>query len=896
MNSTAPTEPHRPSPEALLEQVQREQRGKLKVFLGAAPGVGKTYEMLSSARRKQRDGLDVVIGIVETHGRRETMALLDGLPLVPRRRVPYEGRELEEMDLDAILARRPQLVLVDELAHTNAPGSRHPKRYLDVQELLAAGIDVWSTINIQHLESLNDVVAGITRVRVRETVPDAILDLADEIEVIDITPTELIERLREGKVYQGEAGERALQGYFNTGNLTALRELALRRTAAQVDGQLRHHRRTHGIEEVWPAGDRVLVCVNESPGAQALVRHAKRLADRLDAPWTALYLETARSLQLDEAQRDQVAENLRLAERLDGNALSIAGSSDIAGDLLAYAREHNISHIVTGKSQRSRWFELRHGSVVDQLVRRARNISIHVVADPQAESRRLPRRALARPGDWNLAAALPVTLLVAIATALGWLLHAATQVHNVALIYLAAVMISATRYGLVPSLYAALASSGAYNFFFLGPRYTFTVADPANVLSLVFFIAVSVVVSQLMARLRQQALATREQAYDSAELLNFTRRLAGLRKLEDLQAVTTGQVARILDLQALLLLPDEDGKRLSAESGLDDKDLAAAQWSFEKGEATGRGADTLPGASRLWLPLRTPSGAVGVLGAQRDGGGALLEPSERRMLDTIADLAAITIERIRLAKQIDQARMLAETEQLRSALLTSISHDLRTPLASIMGSISSLRSYGAMYDDAQREELLTTAQDETERMHRFVGNLLDMTRLDAGALQPKRETCELQEIVGSALQRTARLLERHQVSTAYAHDLPMLTLDFVLMEQVLVNLLENAGKYAPEGTRIEISAQRHRYAVSIEVRDEGPGIPEADLQRIFDPFFRIRGGDRQRAGIGLGLAVCRGFVDAMGGRIRARNRRERSGSVFEIELPSSLFVSPAEAA
>ena len=895
MNSTAPTEPHRPSPEALLERAQREQRGKLKVFLGAAPGVGKTYEMLSSARKKQRDGIDVVIGIVETHGRRETMALVEGLPLIPRRRVPYEGRELEEMDLDAILARRPQLVLVDELAHTNAPGSRHPKRYLDVQELLAAGIDVYSTINIQHLESLNDVVASITRVRVRETVPDAILDLADELEVIDITPAELIERLREGKVYHGDAGERALQGYFNTGNLTALRELALRRTAEQVDGQLRQHRRVHGIEEVWPAGDRVLVCVNESPGSQALVRHAKRLADRLDAPWTALYLETARSLQLDEAQRDQVAENLRLAERLDGNALSIAGSSDIAGDLLAYAREHNITHIVSGKSRRSRWFELLHGSVVDQLVRRARNISIHVVADPQADSRR-PARHRSGTEGWNLPALLPVSLLVAAATALGWSLHAVTQVHNVALIFLAAVMLSATRYGMVPSLYAALASSAAYNFFFLGPRYTFTVGDPANVLSLVFFIAVSVVVSQLMARLRQQGLATREQAYDNAELLNFTRRLAGLRKLEDLLSVTTGQVARILDLQSVLLLPDEDGKRLRAEDGLDEKDLAAAQWSFEKGEATGHGADTLPGASRLWLPLRTPAGTVGVLGAQRDGSNALLQPSERRMLDTIADLAAVTVERIRLAKQIDQARMLAETEQLRSALLTSISHDLRTPLASIMGSISSLRSYGSMYDETQREELLTTAQDETERMHRFVGNLLDMTRLDAGALQPRRESCDLQEIVGSALQRTTRLLERHTVTTAYAPDLPMLTVDFVLMEQVLVNLLENAGKYAAEGTRIEISAQRHRYAVSIEVRDEGPGIPEADLQRIFDPFFRIRGGDRQRAGIGLGLAVCRGFVDAMGGRIRARNRRERSGSVFEIELPSSLFVTPAEAA
>ncbi|AXQ29531.1 sensor histidine kinase KdpD [Solimonas sp. K1W22B-7] len=895
MNTLVP-DPPRPSPDALLERARREQRGKLKVFLGAAPGVGKTYEMLSSARKKQRDGVDVVIGIVETHGRRETMALLEGLPLLARKRVPYEGRELEEMDLDAILARKPQLVLVDELAHTNAPGSRHPKRHMDVEELLGTGIDVYSTLNIQHLESLNDVVASITRVRVRETVPDAILDLADEIEVIDITPEELIERLREGKVYHGDAGERALQGYFNTGNLTALRELALRRTAERVDEQLRHHRRAQGIQDVWAAGESVLVCITESPGSQALVRRAKRLADRFDAPWTALYLETARSLQLDERQRDQIAETLRLAERLDGNALSIPGSSDIAGDVLAYASEHNVTHIVTGKSRRSRWFELLHGSVVDQLVRRARNISIHVIADPEVEKKPVAPRRLGRAGNWNLAALLPVTLLVAAATSLGWVIHAATKVHNVALIFLAAVMISATRYGLVPSLYAALASSAAYNFFFLEPRYNFTIGDPANVLSLIFFIAVSVLVSQLMVRLREQGMATREQAHSTAELLNFTRRLAGLRKLEELLAVTAEQTTRILDLQAVVLLPEDDGQRLRADPAgpLDEKDLAAAHWCFEKGQPTGRGADTLPGASRLYVPLRTPAGIVGVLGVQRGDGEFLLHPSERRMIDTIADLAAITVERIRLAKQIDQARTLAETEQLRSALLTSISHDLRTPLASIMGSISSLRSYDAMYTAGQREELLVTAQDETERMHRFVGNLLDMTRLDAGALQPKRETCELQEIVGSALQHTARLLERHQVVTAYAPDLPMLSLDFVLMEQVLVNLLENAGKYAPEGSRIEVSAQRHRYAVSIEVRDEGPGIPEADLQRIFDPFFRIRGGDRQRAGIGLGLAVCRGFVDAMGGRIRARNRRERSGSVFEIELPSSLFVAPAQ--
>ncbi|HSW12788.1 MAG TPA: DUF4118 domain-containing protein, partial [Solimonas sp.] len=540
--------------------------------------------------------------------------------------------------------------------------------------------------------------------------------------------------------------------------------------------------------------------------------------------------------------------------------------------------------------------ELLHGSVVDQLVRRARNISIHVVADPEAQKQAPATRRFGRPADWNLAALLPVTLLVAVATALGWSLHAATQVHNVALIFLAAVMISATRYGMVPSLYAALASSAAYNFFFLEPRYTFTIGDPANVLSLVFFIAVSVLVSQLMANLRQQGLTTREQAYSTAELLNFTRRLAGLRKLEELVTVTAEQTRRILDLQAVVLLPADDGKQLRSDGTLDDKDLAAAQWCFEKNQPTGRGANTLPGASRLFVPMHAPAGTVGVIGVQRGDEGFLLDPPERRLLDTIADLAAITVERIRLAKQIDQARMLSETEQLRSALLTSISHDLRTPLASIMGAISSLRSYDNLYNEQQREDLLATAQDETERMHRFVGNLLDMTRLDAGALQAKRDSCELQEIVGSALQRCTRLLEEHQVQTVYSPDLPLVTLDFVLMEQVLVNLLENAAKYSPEGSRIEVSVQRDRYALSIEVRDEGPGIPEADLHRIFDPFFRIRGGDRQRAGIGLGLAVCRGFITAMGGRIRVRNRKDRSGSVFEIELPASLFVQPGKAA
>ena len=889
--------PPRPSPDALLEAARREQRGQFKIFLGAAPGVGKTYQMLASAQKKRRDGIDVAVGIVETHGRQETLALLDGLEVLPRRQESYRGTTLEEMDLDAILRRRPQLVLVDELAHSNTPGSRHPKRYQDVEELLAAGIDVYSTLNIQHLESLNDVVAGITQVRVRETVPDAVLDLADDIEMIDITPAELIERLQEGKVYQGEAGERALRHYFTPGNLTALRELALRRTAARVDEQLREHRRTQGIQEVWAASERVMVCISESPAAFGLVRSAKRLADRLSAEWSALYLETPRSRQLSEAQRDRVADTLRLAERLGADTATLP-AHDIVDAILAYAREHNVTHIVVGKSQRSRAFEWLHGSVVDALVRRAINLSVHVIAEPAGAS----------AGDapqWpdfsarQLLALVPATLLVALASGVGLLIHRATQLPNISLIYLAAVLIVALRYGLGPSLYTSVISTLAYNYFFTEPHYSFEVHHPANVMALIFFIAVALAVSQLMSRLRAQADTVSDQARTTTELLNLSRKLAGTRKLDELADLAAGQLLRLLRVQAVVLTPDDGGLRTRGTvsgAALNEADLAAASWSFEKNQSAGRGANTLPGARRLFVPLPATSGVVGVIGVHRDEEDFLLAPNERRLLDAVADLIAISIERIRLAKQIDQNKLLAETEQLRSALLTSISHDLRTPLAGIMGAITSLRAYGAQYDAATREELLVTAQDETERMNRFIGNLLDMTRLDAGAVKPRIESCDLQDIAASALQRTARALAAHRVVTDYAAPLPLVKLDFVLMEQVLVNLLENAAKYTPEGSTVTLAIQSFRYALTIEVRDQGPGIAPDELQRIFDPFHRIRRGDQQRAGIGLGLAVCRGFVEAMGGRIRALNRKDGPGSVFEIELPASAIITVGQPA
>jgi two-component system, OmpR family, sensor histidine kinase KdpD len=914
MPNPTPTE-SRPSPDALLEDAHREQRGKLKIFLGAAPGVGKTYEMLLAARKKASDGINVVIGVVETHGREETQALIQGLEVLPRRTMPYKGRALEEMDLDGILQRRPQLVLVDELAHTNAEGSRHPKRYQDIEELLAAGIDVYTTLNIQHIESLNDVVARITQVRIRETVPDRIFDTADDVEVVDLTPQELIQRLNEGKVYAGEQAQQALRHYFKQGNLTALRELALRRTAERVDDQMRHYMRKHAIRGPWAASERVLVCINEYPAAAELVRRAKRVADRLNAPWFAVYVETARTHQLSGKQRERVADTLRLAESLGAETLTLPGSRRIADDVTHYARDNNITQIIVGKSVRPWWFKPLHGSVVQDLVERASGINIHILAEdaplPADDSARTPSTdtaddAITEHSEHRLRETIltygNTALMVAGATALGRAVVSLVDVPNISLVFLASVLWSAMRYGLGPSLFASCLSTLSYNFFFTEPLYGFTVANPGQVLALIFFSVVAVLTSTLTARERQQSLSARDQAQTTAELFAFSRKLAGIRKLDTLMAATAAQIANMLHVDAILMLPHpKTGELLQvasapAGSALDEADLAAAAWCWDKNQPAGRGTDTLPGARRLFLPLRTGQGRVGVVGVSRDAAGFLLAPAERRLLDALADLAAIATERIRLAKDVDQARMLAETEKLRASLLTSISHDLRTPLASIIGSISSLRSYGPLYDDAAREEMLTNAQDEAERLNRYVANLLDMTQLDAGALKPKREPCELQDLVGAAVRRTQKQLSQHRLKLSIPANLPLLLLDFVLMEQVLVNLLDNAAKYSPPGTQIEITASRHKFSVVITVRDEGPGIPPADQQRVFNKFYRVReDADHARSGTGLGLAICRGFVEAMGGRIYTRNRSDVSGAEFIIEFsPEVVAELPAE--
>ena len=896
----------RPSPEALLEAARREESraGRLRIFVGAAPGVGKTYEMLQTARRRVKDGYDVVVGIVETHGRKETEALLEGLEVVPRRRMEYRGQSLDEMDIDAILARRPQMVLVDELAHTNAPGSRHPKRYLDVQELLDSGIDVYTTVNIQHIDSLNDVVAQITRVRVRETVPDAIFDRADSVELIDLTPEDLIARLKEGKVYVPRQAECALEHFFSPANLTALRELALRRTADRVDEQLLAEMRARAIDGPWPAGERVLVCVSEDRRAVGLVRYAKRLADRLRAPWTALYVETRRSTQLGEEQRDRIADTLRLAQSLQGEAVTIPGGARrVADDVIGYAQANNVTHIITGKSSRSRWFEILHGSVVHDLVRRSGNISVHVIAGEELAAGPVAKKTVPTAEVADGWVALPLLgALVAVGTALGlgilsepWL-----GIETIDLLFLTAIVAVALRFGLWPSLAASVMASLCYNLFFLPPLYTFTIAEPKNVAAFIFFALMATIVSNVAARVRTQAIVATGRARTTESLYSFSRKLSGVGTLDDVLWATAYQIALMLKVRVVLLLPE--GGTIAVKAGyppedtLGDADLAAAHWAWKSERPAGRGSENLPGAKRLFLPMRTGRGAVGVVGIDADKPGPILTPDERRLLDALIDQAALAIERVYLVEDMESVRRTVEAERLRSALLTSISHDLKTPLAGVLGAAGTLRDLSSNLSADARMELLGTIIDEAERLNRFIANLLDMTRLESGAVAPNMSPHDLGEIVGSALRRATRMLDEHKVEVEIARDLPMLELDAVLFEQVLFNLLDNAAKYAPEGTTIRLKAWREQDAVYLQVIDEGEGIAPGDLEHIFDKFYRAQKGDRVRAGTGLGLAISRGFVDAMQGTISAANRTDRSGAVFTVRLPVSAVRPRLETA
>jgi len=879
----------RPVPEALLAEAAREGRGRLKIFLGAAPGVGKTYAMLEEALRRERDS-DVVVGVVETHGRADTEALAAGLEVVPRRPIYYRGRAIPEMDLDAILARRPALVLVDELAHSNVPGSTHVKRWQDVEEILAAGIDVFTTLNIQHLESLNDVVARISGVRVRETLPDQVLERADEIELIDVPPEELLERLRQGKVYVQEQIARAIQNFFSKGNLTALRELALRVAADRVDAQMTEHMRSHAIAGPWPTHERMLVCVNESPVSASLIRATKRMADRARAPWIAAHVIAPGYEQLSEADKTILAESLRLAESLGAEVVTLNTDRDVAAELLAFARSRNVSRIVVGRPRRRRFPWANRERVSRRLIDRGGDFQITLVS-PDEETQ---KRSVIQPGlltgepDLRLYLLAVGVTLGAFAVALA--IDRFFPVASLSLVFLTGVLIVATRAGIGPSLMASTLSFLLYNYFFTVPYRTLAVHGRDDILTLLLFLLVAITTGNLAARIRRQAMAQRAIARRTANLYEFSRKVASAASEDDVLWAAVHHVASTLQCRSLVLTQGSAGGSLEVVAGyppedqLNARDRAAADWAWAHGEAAGRGSATLPTSEWLFLPLRTAHRAIGLLGVAFDRKGAP-NADERRLLDTLGDQVALALERTHLVADLQQAGFAAETDKLRSALLSSVSHDLRTPLAALLGAAGTLQQSGALLSEEARRELVESILEQGNRLNRFVQNLLDMTRLGYGVLRPNVETVDLSEILGAAIRRLGRSLAGHRVASAIAADADGVSVDPVLMEQVLANLLDNAANYAPVGTEIRVSTTRQEGAVLLAVEDEGPGIPEAHRERVFDMFYRVRADDGQKAGTGLGLSICRGLIEAHGGTIRATARADGSGTRIEIRLP-----------
>jgi two-component system, OmpR family, sensor histidine kinase KdpD len=877
---------HRPDPEALLVRVKEEEvrahRGKLKVFFGASAGVGKTYAMLEAAREQRADGADIVVGYVETHKRVETEALLEGLEILPRRAIDYRGATLQEFDLDAALQRRPAVMLVDELAHTNAPGSRHAKRWQDVVELLDAGIDVYTTVNVQHVESLNDIVAKITGVVMRETVPDSVFEQADEVELIDLPPDDLLQRFRDGKVYMPAQAQEAVEHFFRKGNLIALRELALRRTAERVDAQMRVYRREHAIDKVWPTAERILVCIGPSPWSARLVRAAKRMADQLGAEWIAAYVETPAQLRLPPEARDGVIQTMRLAEQLGAQTITVSGQT-MSEALLAYAHDRNVSKIVVGKPTRTRWQRILFGSIVDTLVQGSRDIDVYVISGRE-EGTPLPtvrRRAL--PTDWR--AYGTAAAAVAVSTGLAWLLAPVSELSNLVMVYLLGIVVVSMRTGRGPSLLAAVLSVAAFDFFFVPPQFTFAVSDARYLFTFLVMLIVSLVISGLTVRTRSQAEAAQHREQQTAALYAMSRELAGTRGVDALLQVAARHVTEVFRSQIVVLLPGAGGVLAPWPQGqfdVDANDLGVGRWVFEHRQPAGLGTTTLPGASALYVPLIGSTGPVAVLGLRPPDRHAMDEPERLHQLETFAAQTALALERARLAEETQAAQVRIETERLRNSLLSSVSHDLRTPLAAITGAVSTLLQDGSRLEARIQRELLESVREEAERLNRLVQNLLEMTRLESGAVQLRKELHPPEEVIGAALGRLGRALADRRVTTNVPPDLPLVPMDDVLIEQVLLNLLDNAVKYTPAGSPIEIIATATDQNLTIEVADHGPGLPPGEEEKIFEKFYRAnRGG---ATGAGLGLAICRGIVQAHGGRVWAQNL-PGGGVAFLFTLP-----------
>lgn len=876
----------RPDPDALLARVKaeesREARGRLRIFFGMAPGVGKTYAMLEAARKIAREGMDVVVGYIEPHVRTETQALVLGLDVLPRRTISYRGKTLLEFDLEAALARKPRVILVDELAHTNAEGSTHAKRWQDVEDLLSAGIDVYTTLNVQHLESLNDVVAQVTTVPVRETVPDQIFEQADEVELVDLAPDDLIERLREGRVYMPAQAERAIENFFRKGNLIALRELALRKTAERVGDQALDYRQEHHVSRVWPTAERMLVCVGPSPLSARLVRSARRMAARLRATWFALYVELDHAPVLRPADRQRLEQNLRLAEELGAQVGTTAGG-DFAEAVLGFAREHNVTKIVVGKPLQARWREWLRGAFVYNLIRRSGDIDVYVISGEEVEPQ--PHRPPDRtPGRW-----LPylwASLSVAVCAGLSWLLFPYFEATNLAMIFLAGVVAVAMAYGRGPSVLATVLGVAAFDVFFTEPYGTFVVTDTQYLFTFGVMLVTGLIIGELTGRVRGQAEATRRRERRTAALYALSRQLTGLPTREAVAQGARRIIGEALDADVWIFVPGGDGRLASADPSPDaappDKDEGVIRWVYQHRRPAGRGTDTLPGTEATYLPLLVTEDIVGVLGVRLHAADTPLGPQQMQLLEAFVGQLAGAIERCGLALEAEHARLQMETERLRNSLLSAVSHDLRTPLATITGAASVLVEEGGQLTAAAREDLAESILDEADRLHRLVANLLDLTRLEAGAIQVHRELQPIDEAIGVVLNRMERQLREHPVHTHLADDLPPVPIDGLLIQEVLINLLDNAAKFAPPQSPIDLEARTAGDELVVEVADRGPGLPPGEERRVFDRFYRVEG--HARGGSGIGLAICRGIVELHGGRIAAENRAG-GGAVFRFTLP-----------
>ncbi len=870
----------------IAEDDAQKRRGTLRIFFGAAAGVGKTYAMLRAAHEQRNHGVDVVVGWVETHGRAETMALLDGLEVLLPRLVPYRDTQLKEFDLDTALRRRPALLLVDELAHSNVPGSRHPKRYQDVHELLEAGIHVYTTVNVQHLESLNDIVTQITGVAMHETIPDAVFAQAEDVELIDIPPDDLRQRLKEGKVYLPDQAQQAIQHFFRKGNLLALRELALRRTADRVDEQMRRYRRDHAVPETWPATETILVCVNLHPRGIRLVRAARRMAEGLHAKWVAVYVQTPEHARLPETDRDRVEQTLRLAEQLGAETVTLHGAR-VGQEILHYARARNATKILVGKPLRSRFKELVFGSVVNDLITESGEIDVYIVTGDATPGRPLIPRVFRRTSPWSAYAmglgAVAVATAVAVASApyLGE--------STVPMLYLLGVLVVAAYLGRGPAVLASILSVLSYDYFFVEPYLTLAVSDPRELVTFVVLLVTALVTGTLTVMIREQAEAARQGEQRTATLYAMSRELMRHHRTANVASVAARHIEQISNGQVAVLLPDTDG-HLTVQTGkesafvMDAKDAGVAQWVLDHGQRAGLGTETLPDAGALYLPLAASRGVIGVLAIRPDQPRRSWAPDQLHLLEAFTNQVATAVDRILFAKEAQNAQLTIETERMRNAVLSAVSHDLRTPLATIVGATSSLLEQDGHITEEERTGLLQAAHDESIRLDRLVNNLLSMTRLEAGALRVEKEWLPLEEVVGAALVRVEDRLGHRVVKTSFPSDSALVLLDGVLIEQVLINLLDNAIKYTPADSPIDLLAEITKDSVHLTVADHGPGIPSGDLERIFDKFYRAAAAGAP--GVGLGLSICRGIVEAHGGRMWAENP-SGGGAAFHIVLPMS---------